>query len=81
MNTTEVVKGNLLAKVTTVNLFERTVININFSPTQTLTIGLRLCSSKDSTVMHTANAMVSQMVTAVFERVLIENETKPRGLI
>ena len=44
-----------------------------------MTIGLRLCTSKDTTVMHTANAMVSQMVTAVFERVIVENELRPRG--
>ncbi len=31
------------------------------------------------TIMHTANAMVCQMVAAIFERVLSELETKPRG--
>ena len=41
---------------------------------KTLTIGLRIASSKDQIVMNTATAMLSQMVTKVFERVLVENK-------
>jgi hypothetical protein len=41
---------------------------------QTLTIGLRIASSKDQIVMNTATAMLSQMVTKVFERVMVENK-------
>lgn len=41
---------------------------------KTLTIALRLLASKDQTVMNTATAMLSQMVTKVFDRVLTENK-------
>ena len=39
-----------------------------------MTIGLRIAASKDQIVMNTATAMLSQMVTKVFERVLVENK-------
>jgi hypothetical protein len=39
-----------------------------------LTIALRLLASKDMTVMNTAQAMLNQMVTKVFDRVLVENK-------
>lgn len=41
---------------------------------KTLTIALRLSASKDIVVMNTATAMLSQMVTKVFERVIVENK-------
>ncbi len=41
---------------------------------KTLTIALRLSASKDLIVMNTATAMLSQMVTKVFERVIVENK-------
>lgn len=41
---------------------------------RTLTIALRLSTSKDTIVMNTATAMLSQMVTKVFERVIVENK-------
>ena len=39
-----------------------------------MTIALRLLTSKDLVVMNTATAMISQMVTKVFERVASENK-------
>ena len=42
---------------------------------KTLSIGMRIACSKDQIVMNTATAMLSQMVTKVFERVIIENKT------
>ncbi len=39
-----------------------------------MTIALRLLASKDMTVMNTAQAMLNQMVTKVFDRVLVENK-------
>ena len=41
---------------------------------KTLSIGLRIATSKDQIVMNTATAMLSQMVTKVFERVIVENK-------
>ena len=41
-----------------------------------MTIGLRIAGSKDQIVMNTANAMLSQMVTKVFERVLADIKIK-----
>ncbi|CAF0712027.1 unnamed protein product [Brachionus calyciflorus] len=42
---------------------------------KTLTIGLRIAASKDQILMNTATAMLSQMITKVFERVVIENKS------
>ena len=41
---------------------------------KTLSIGMRIATSKDQIVMNTATAMLSQMVTKVFERVIVENK-------
>ena len=41
---------------------------------RTLTIALRLLASKDQTVMNSATLMIQQMVTKVFDRVLVENK-------
>lgn len=41
---------------------------------RTLTIGLRIAASKDQILMNTATAMLSQMITKVFERVLTETK-------
>lgn len=41
---------------------------------RTLTIGLRIAASKDQILMNTATAMLSQMITKVFERVVTENK-------
>ena len=41
---------------------------------KTLSIGMRIACSKDQIVMNTATAMLSQMVTKVFERVIVENK-------
>ena len=41
---------------------------------KTLSIGMRIACSKDQIVMNTATAMLSQMVTKVFERVVVENK-------
>lgn len=41
---------------------------------KTLTIALKLSTSKDLIVMNTATAMLSQMVTKVFERIIVENK-------
>ena len=35
---------------------------------------MRIASSKDQILVNTATAMLSQMVTKVFERVLVENK-------
>jgi hypothetical protein len=60
------------------NLFKKYYLNLFF---KTLTIGLRIAASKDQIVMNTATAMLSQMVTKVFERVLIENKAKPNEAV
>jgi heme-binding NEAT domain protein len=37
---------------------------------------MRLAASKDLIVMNTATAMLTQMVTKVFERVIVENKNQ-----
>jgi hypothetical protein len=46
---------------------------------KTITIALRLLASKDPTVMNTATAVLSQMVTKVFDRVLVENKQQSQS--
>jgi hypothetical protein len=46
---------------------------------KTITIAFRLLASKDPTVMNTATAVLSQMVTKVFDRVLVENKQQSQS--
>ena len=46
---------------------------------KTITIAFRLLASKDPTVMNTATAVLSQMVTKVFDRVLVENKQQSKS--
>jgi len=47
---------------------------------KTLTIALRIATSKDQVLVNTATALLTQMVTKVFERVIVENKQQNNSL-